>query len=348
MSNKLITIFVAVAVAMSLLALAPAAVTAEEEDAQELLGDGTDEVLEFAADEDELLEYTLDADGEDFDADGTTTLHLNVSYDGVDHYEVEVSEDFDGADTDYTFELTHADLETIPGGAEETTVVEVSAWGENDDGDVTTGETEEEELIPESFEVDLVFDRTHAAIYVHDADEDAFASFEEDEGLSSVWILDNTHATIDDSVEVTNETDVQVHVADSDIQDQIDFSTENTDDGDRVGLMMASTVDGDLVYVFDGEPGETILGDDVEDEGDAHMVVYDDDHVTIYSGDDFEDDDEVSVGIVANDRPSVSDLRDDLEYGILQALGGAWGISMPFVGAVLAGGLVATRRRAAA
>ena len=301
-----------------------------------LAGDGTDHVTDFNASDSDHLEYTLNADGTDFSADGTSTVSLNITHDG--HEYTVTSSDVDGSSTSYTFNVSHAELKKLPGDAGQNTTVNVTAWGENVDGNVTTSADE--------FQTDIQFADTHAVRHVRDADSQAIADYEEDEG----WFdfTTDSHATIEDTIGVNGtNTEAQVYVDDSNVSDEFDASIEDADAGDRLALMMSSTESGELIYVFNEEPGETIEGDDVTSTDHTYVVVHNNSHATIHSGDDTAN--ELDVKLVANDAPGMSALQEDLDYGPLQALG-VLKFALPFAvvgtgGAVaMSTGLVVTRR----
>lgn len=292
-----------------------------------LAGDDDDVVADWNASDEYTIDYTLDADDTDFDTDGTEEVYFNVSdEDGVEHFSY--SAEVDGTDADYEFELDQDELETVPGDADSDVTVEMMAWGEDDDGDITTG--------PDEFDVTLEFQDEYAVIYVEEADD-----VEDEERFLRADIF-QAESSADVGIAGDNTT-VNVYTEDDDLADAVDLATEPTSDGDRVGLMMGSTLDGSLVYVFDGSAGETITGDDVENEDVSYVVIEDDDHYVIELGDDYDGEDEVDVDVLANDRPAFGDLRDDLDFGVLQAIGGAFGLSIPFLAAAL--GVAISRRR---
>lgn len=297
--------------------------------ADEWDGDDTDTVSDFAAETNENSTVTYETVGDEIAEDDIEDIKLNVSYDGVDHVEYDLDDAEvtnentvdEGAHVEFTVE--HDDLETLPGDADGETDANVTIWELDADDDTVEGSVVE-------FEVTFEFAETHAVIYITDADDVE----DEDRFLRS----DIFTAEFDEDVGVYNETtEVSIFVEDEDIEDAVDLATTPTDDGDRVGLMMATTIDGDIVYVFDGEPGEDIAGDDIEDTGEPYIVIESDDEYTLYPSDNA-DEDELSVGFLANDRPSFGDLRD-LGYGVLQAIGGAWGLSVPVIGSLIAAGI---------
>jgi hypothetical protein len=169
----------------------------------------------------------------------------------------------------------------------------------------------------------------------------------------------DSHATIETTRDVTSNTSsIFVSVSDSELADEFAASvSDDTEAGDRLGLLMASSVDDELVYVFYQEPGETIDGEAVDPAEDKY-IVYDDSgdvdmlEVNLPSGE-YADGDTVSMTLVGNDRPGASDLRNDLSYGFLQSFGLSWGLSFPLsmtggFGSLAASFVVISRRRAAA
>lgn len=304
--------------------------------ADEWDGDDTDTVSDFAAETNENSTVTYETVGDEIGEDDIEDIRLNVSYDGVDHVEYDLTdaevtnEDTvdEGAHVEFTVE--HDDLETLPGDADGETDANVTIWELDDDDDTVEGSVVE-------FEVTFEFAETHAVIFIDEADD-----VQDEERF--FLLSDIFTAEFDEDIGVYNEsTEVDIFIEDEDLQDAIDLATTPTDDGDRVGLLMATTVDGDIVYVFDGEPGEDIEGDDIETTGDAYIVIDSDDEATLHPSD-TADEDELSVEFLANERPSYGDLRD-LGYGILQAIGGAQGLSVPFFGSLLAVLTARTARR---
>lgn len=344
MSNRSIWKILIVAIAAMAMVGMFAMPAAATEHTTTLAGDGTDEVTDFdGTDDEQYIEFTLDANGADFGEDGTEEVTFNVTYDGVEHHSV--TEEVDAADVSHTFNISYEDIGTVPGGAEETTIVDVTAWGEDGEGTETTTAV--------NFETDLVFSNEHAAIYVHDHEDDDFATFDSEDtwfGFSS-----SESATIEDEVAIDGDnTTVQVHVADSDVQDQIGASTDGLDDGDIAFGMMASTLNDQLTYAYANEAGETIFGDDIEGENQSYMVVNSDDHLTIHPGEDAGN--SLDASVIANDRPSASDLRSDLDFDMTASwtaansiiptfsLANFWPFSIAG-GGLFAFGLVALRRR---
>ncbi|USZ73796.1 hypothetical protein [Natronosalvus halobius] len=319
-----------------------------------LAGDDTDLVTGFEANESDHLEYDITADGTDFDTDGTDTAHLNVTYDGTEYAALEDAID-NGTATSQTLNLSHDELEKLPGDALQNTTITVNVWGEDADGNETTA--------METFTVDLEFANTHAVRHIDSSDSTLLTEFEqaeEDDGwfsLSSLALWNNDledQAEIEDEIGIDGQnTDVKVY-ADGDVADVLDASLENAEDGDRVGLLMLSSLDDEPVYVFKGEAGEKITGDEV-DENDSYIVAHEGGEMDVNLGDDHEGEETVDVSLISGQDVDASTLQD-LGYSMLQS----YGISMHnvpylggfltggFGGALIAGGLVVSRRRLSA
>lgn len=337
---------------------AAASTTADSDLDDSETDDVTDNVVaDFNASDDETTtvevetEQEFDADDLD-DADVTIddweTFELEIEYENVTHADTVVVDDADDAislaedegdsPAEATFEIDHDELERLPGSSDEGTVTDVTITEAFEDADHEDADEDDMVEVETEFLTEFEFASDHAVMFITETDD-----VEDEERFLRSDIF--TAEASDDVTIGDDDTTVDVYTDDDDLADGVDLATEATDDGDRVGAMMASTLDGSLTYVYDGSPGETITGDDVEDEGNAHIVVHDDDHYEIVPGDDFDADDEIDADLVANDRPDMGDLRDDLDYGVLAALAGAWGLSIPFIGGVLAGAFVVHRRR---
>ncbi|MFP8891832.1 hypothetical protein ACLI4U_18980 (plasmid) [Natrialbaceae archaeon A-CW2] len=351
--KRAITVFLAIAMALSVVGLAFAGGALATDHTTTLTGDDTDEATGFTAADDEYLTYTLEADGADFGEDTTTDVYLNITYELDDDEDVELhaeSSDVDDADADYEFNVSHDELEQLPGDAGEITEITVNAWGEDADGTESTA--------LDTFGVDLEFDDSHAVRTAFDTDDEFVSEFEqadEDAGwfgltASSFNVFDSSlddQVVLEDDVGIAGtNTTVHTYAADSDMTDVYDETVEDMDDGDRVGLLMTSSAGDSIVYVFNGEPGETITGDDVDEDEDTYAVYHGDGHMEWNLGEDRfdEDDDEVTINSAAGIDVGTGALMDDLDY----TRGQAWGLTfLPLVG-MLAGGIVVTRRRTAA
>lgn len=358
----------AVLMVMSVFGMAVAGTAAAEEETTieetiVLEGDDTDAVDHFNASEDRTLEYTFEADGADFDEDGTEDVYVNVTYDGVEHADYDAA--VDGADSEYTVELDTDDLESVPGDAGADVDVEVNVWGEDLDGEITTGETVDEELEPETFDVTLEFQDGYAVMYV---DDDTTESEELEAGFLSLDTFtfgalgddDEQYLyTHEETVTVNKDTTVTAHDA-SDGADEFADLADERDDGDVI-YSASAAVDGTPVLAFQGEADEDL----VDVDADTYAVHEGDGVWTFNAGDDYEDGDEIDIFLESQSYASAdfdaADLNDvfleqaDLGMtGAFSAFGVADTLSafsvmdlMPLsagVGGLLAAGFVVSRR----
>ena len=268
-----------------------------------------EEVIEVEADNEELELTVEHADRE--------TEHAVLDYTD-DVFEVEA----EATDTDpgtYTFTLAHEELEDVPMEIEETVTLDVT---------VTDLASEADETPESTIEVEVENDDERSVVYVDDPTDDDFASYEEDE--SFFGLFESQDAELDTERDISGmDTDVEVYSGDGDFSDAFFEAADAADDGDRLGVMMGSSLDGDITYVFANEAGETITGDDV-DEDDTYVVVNDaDERIDVNTGEEFEEEESIDMTLT-NDRPGASDLRETLDYDYLESLGGSWGIALPF------------------
>ncbi|WP_247005178.1 hypothetical protein [Halosolutus gelatinilyticus] len=296
-------------------------------DTTTLAGDGTDTVTGFNASSSDYIERSINADDgtNGFDGDGTETLFMNVSYDGHDYAEISAAVD-DGTATSQTVNMSHDKLKKLPGDAGKVTTVNVTTWGENASGDTTTAATE--------FSVDITFADDHAVRTIHSSNnsivENIELSDDDDDGwvasLSSLNPLSSSDelVTIEDDVGIAgSQTDIKVYSEDSDVTEVIDNQLEDSEDGDRVGMFMTSEVGDGIVYVFANEPGETITGDEVDEDKDTYIVAHEGGQMDVNLGsDDFDDTDETaSLSLTAGEKFDRKALQDDLGYSWRQAYG---------------------------
>jgi hypothetical protein len=194
----------AVAAFVGLAVMAGGAVAATDT----LAGDGNDQITGFNASDSDHIEYTLSSDGTDFGTDSTDTVYLNVT---VNDEHVQVSNSsISSTASSYTFNVSHAELGTVPGDANETTNITVNAWGEGADGSVNT--------TTDTFDAGLEFADDYAVVYAGQSAADGNVN-----GVS----LD------------TETTEKWFGLASSD--------TSTTTEADNVGL--GSTADGTTVHV---------------------------------------------------------------------------------------------------
>lgn len=323
--RKFATLFLVLAVVTSGLGAFVGGVAAET---TTLAGDGTDEVTNFNASASDHLEYDLASDDTDFDTDGTTVARLNITYDGEEYVSVSESID-DGTAASYTINVSQDELEKLPGDATESTAVNVTAWGEDSEGNETT--------TADSFSADVTFNEFRSVRTVHTTNDSIVNNFEaaDDDGglfasLSSFNVFSSTldsSAELEDTVGVAGTTtDIQVYSEDSDLTDAFDAAAEDANSGDRLGYLMTSTLDGQILRVYNEEPGAKYPGGDNVTETDDTYAVYDGNgQLTVNLGEDRYDADttEVDMTIVSGEDVGSSALQEDLDYSIFQA----WGLS---------------------
>lgn len=294
--------------------------------------DGTDEVTGFAAAEDAndtvIYETELSSDSvadfEDLTLEIAYENNTLVEYDADD---AEITGDDDDT-TPLTLEWTveHADLEKLPGDAGEVTIADATITELEDAEEATAVET--------ANEIEYEFDDSHAVRTAFTPDDDIVSAFDapdedEDDGFFSSFSVSSLNplsssadsmATLEDDIGINgSETDVKVY-ADGDVADAFDDQLEGADEGDRVGMLMTSSLDDGVVYVFAEEPGETITGDEV-DEDDTYMVLNEGGEVDVNLGENYEGEETASLSLTAGEQFDRSALQDDLGYSMFQAYG---------------------------
>lgn len=293
-----------VAIAMG---AAPAAATSHT---QSLAGDGTDTVTSFNASEDQYLTYTLNSDdgtnGFGSSGDGSTVLYFNVTESGEEH-ELVSNSSFGGSSTSHTFNISHADLDTVPGDANGSTTVTMNAWGENDSGAVTTS--------VDTFDVTIEYQDGYAVVYVGDTEmagdnADVSASAEEPSGFFSFADSPTYNVEADNVGLGGNASGTTVHIV---AANQSDSSAFSEADSELWGSNEAGdfhddhllTIEGHTHAVFAEEAPEAVADDytygTVGTRGghDAYTVHIDED----YSGESTLD-----ISTTANDGPTVAFL----------------------------------------
>ncbi|MEF8856878.1 MAG: hypothetical protein V5A16_05590, partial [Haloplanus sp.] len=76
--------------------------------------------------------------------------------------DISESDSVTGTDASYTFNVSHAELDTVPGDANGTTTIEVNAWGEDTSTDTVNTTTD-------TFDVETTFHEDYAVVYAGDA-----------------------------------------------------------------------------------------------------------------------------------------------------------------------------------
>ncbi|WP_337653288.1 hypothetical protein [Halomontanus rarus] len=271
-----------------------------------LTGDGTDEVTGFAANSSNDIAHSISADGTDFTTDGTTTLVMNVSYDGETYAVTE--EDVDsGTSASQTVNISNGELSDLPGDATESTNVTVTAWGEDADGNVTTAATE--------FFVDFTFANTYSATTVDDtsAETEEFDPGFFNLNTFSLGIFgddpDETPDlhTYDQTVGIDgSNTSVTVNDATTNGSDAFDNAIdEDRESGDLI-YGAAAAADGSPVLAFYDEADTDI----VDAENDTYAVYDSSSGVwTFEAGEEFDGQTQMDVFV-----SSQSYTSDDLDY----------------------------------
>jgi len=334
--KRLLALFMILAVVSGTLVAVTGSAAAETDT---LAGDGTDTVPGFNASDDDQLQHSISSDGTDFGTDGTETLFMNVSYNGHEYAEVSAAVD-DSASASQTINMSHALLKELPGDAGQDTTINVTTWGEDSTGAVTTAENE--------FQADLTFAETRSVRTVHSTNDSIVQSYESasDDGWFSFSMptpgplgtstLDTT-ATIDDTVGVNGtQTDIEIYSMDSDTTDALDAAAEKSDAGDRMAYLMTSELDGEALRVYDQQAGAKFPGSDNVTEGeDTYAIYHGDGHMTIKLGSDRVDSStsQVDVTINSGEEVGTSTLQEDLGYNVFQA----WGLNMASFSSTLSG-----------
>lgn len=339
------SLFAVLAVLAALVA-APMAVAATT---TTLAGDGTDSVSGFEADSGDHLEYSIASDGTDFSTDGTTNLKLNVTYDGVEHASLNTT-NFDATTASSTLNISHAELETLPGTPGEATTVTVNAWGTDGSGTVTTS--------TDTFQADIVFSENRSVIYPAENTNDASAlSLDEppEPGLFSLSSVPFFGSDSDDEPDIAtvestrsingSTTDIVVYNAQSNVSDALDDATADASSEDPV-LGTTVTLDGEPVPVF----YESADSDIVDTSTDTYAV-YDGDKTVINLGDSYDGQSSVDVFMESqNALDSSADLSfEDVDSAydgltrsqITSAFGWGTYITSMIPGLMIGGGLFA-------
>jgi hypothetical protein len=267
-------------------------------------GDGNDYVTGFNASEDQTLNYTLEPDGSDFGTDGTETIYMNVTYNDVEH--LSTSKDISSSTVNATFNQSQDKLATLPGVPGQNTTVTVHAWGENSNGTVTTA--------IESFAVDIEFADDRSVMYLGNTSTDAIdieefepSWFAENVPFSGTipFVEDPDQAdtyTIEETREIVgSQTDITMHLADSDLESGFSEQTEEFEVG---GPLLATTVsvDDELVPVFYQESSDIVGDNDT-------YAVYDDGQIDIMLGDGYSNASSVDVSAASH-----GPLHEDLSF----------------------------------
>ena len=305
-TNSPVAKLFAVLAVLALAGLAIGAVAATDH-VDTLTGDDTDVIQDFNASDEQFIEYDLEATGADFDEDGTEDVAINVSFEDIDHYE-NTSIEVDGADSAHTFNLSHADLETVPGDALDTTTVNVTAWGEDADGEITTGADE--------FEIDLEFAEERSTVYLAEDtttfDDDLDVEEPDDPGIlqrAMFWsdADDVDTYALDTEVGVANGTEVHVFTEDAD--DGFDAAAEAYDTSETPVLGQTLVLDAELVPVYYGDAA------DWQDTDEAYGV-YENGELVVHNADEIADPDDDEAEDVDMEYASANALDDVVDHDL--------------------------------
>ncbi|SDJ33044.1 hypothetical protein SAMN05216226_102159 [Halovenus aranensis] len=321
-----------------------------------LAGDGTDTINNFTASENDYIEYSVSSDGTDFSTDGTTTIKMNITHNGVEHATYS-NDSVDGASASHLIRLSQAELDTLPGQINQTTTVNVTTWGVDSNGNIATTANE--------FQVDIVFDESRSVMYIEDDSDSAVDVEEVDDGLLSMSTLSSLNPLSDDDDEMENNYHIEedrdvvgntttVHIknaGDDNLTSAFEDSADGYDDSGTPVLGMSVLADDEVIPVFNSE-----RNDDIVDASDTYAVYEGNGDLRIEIGDDYGSSDTVTlqsssadplsdsidmslsdVESAYNDGLSSSDIRD--QFGIL-----TWVFS--FSPLLLGGiGVITVRRR---
>jgi len=323
--TRLLIVFLvaAVAVPMAMTGGVAALETTDSSDINvgpsDILDDGSSTVDGFEASDDDysIIELktdstnTTDAISIDISAENNT----HAEYDDLDdEYTLEEGVDTtdDGSsDADvHTFNVSHADLETVPVEANGETDITIDVTYEYTDGSDTAGTAET------SFEAALNATGERTVLYIDNdnLDDDDRGGAVSTTDVEPAWYDYNGETTtqydLDDEVAVDGSNTTITAYFNGDMatafEDQLD---EDAESGDLVlGHTLATGEDGDLRMEFLGETNEDLVNDS------ATYGVYDDssDSLTVEVGDEHADASTVSVRAVS-DTPKNLDDGDAFE-----------------------------------
>ncbi len=269
-----------------------------------LAGDGTDAIDGFNASGDDHLEYSVSSDGTDFGTDSTETLYMNVTYNGEEYAEISAAVDSSTASSQ-VLNMSHDKLDDLPGDANETTTINVTAWGEGADGTHNTSATE--------FQVDLTFADSYA---VTNVDDDS-AEIEDVEASTFARFSGGLFGNDDPADLHTYEQTVGVEGN----QTTVTLNDQTTNGTDAFDEAMGDELEsGDLITgASAGVDGTPVLAfyesadSDLVEEGDTYAVYEGNGEWTFTLGDDYSDASTVDVyassqKFTAGDQFSQEDL----------------------------------------
>ncbi|PCR88687.1 DUF2808 domain-containing protein [Natrinema ejinorense] len=275
----------------------------------------------------EVEAYTDNLEADIMTADGSRTL-TTVN----DVTAVSAADSGTSTPGTYQLEVNHSELRTLEMGVNEMTDLQVAV--ENLDAGAPAND------------FNATLENTDEVSQLHIAADDTRAEIEDNSiSVFNRTLWDRTDAEIDDTRDVTGNTStIYVSAENETFSDEVDAAIpDSAEAGDRLGLMMSSSVDEGLVYVFYDEPGDDVTGSEVDPVDDTYIVLNDNEpHMINLADGTTQDGGTLDVSLVANDAPSPGDLRDDLDYGWVDSFA-VFQYSIPFVGAGLI--LIGSRRR---
>lgn len=353
-SQRFKSVVLVVLMLVSVFALAPLMATADHDannpdthftTASEWAGDGTDLVSDFDATDDgtnatiEEVEFQTSANNNS--STEIDTVKLNITHDGVEHYEVSGQpadlENVDvvlGQDTDpieVHFNVSHDDLDTLPGQPGENTSTNVSIELYDANGDVL----EIDAGNPERVDIGVDFEFASRNVMYISEGTSAFGGVDHTEEEPAVWqifaddvpdtyVIEETRTLKANSSDSTNSLsqdaavdNVTIHLAHSDMAADFAEEADGAESGDLL-VGFAGYDDGEeaIIPVFYDAADE-----DFVDTNDTY-IVYDDstDEMMLHVGEDtgsiqFS---AANHGLTKLDAVGLSELRD--EFGNFDAI----------------------------
>ena len=269
-------------------------------------------VTNFNADEEQStliqVETTTTTDTEeDFEE-----LSINISYDGVEHFAMDLSDiddaDFDAGtdDTDpatVDFHVDHDELETLPGEPGESTIVDVYVT-EVEDAEDGVDETSE-------FVADFEFGDERAVVYMAEDTSTFDDDLDSEEPAESIIPFmgadedDPDKFALGTDLNVAEDTNVEIYTADAEDGYEDAVGPFDTDEAPVLGQTVV--MDDEIVPVYYGEAA------DFQDE-DAAYGVYDDGHLNISNANEIAGADEGETAEVSMEYASANALDEMVNF----------------------------------
>ena len=340
MKKRMTAILLIAIMAMSVLAIAPAAAlddttitydtSADSEG--DLVGDDTDVIETFNASSDDytllaveidtsttadLSEVSLNVTLED---EETTTSHYEATNDSPTSTAAWLSTDHEGV----TINISHDDLDTIPIQANGSETVDFGLEFEAGDDD---------EVVTDEFEVVLEATTDYSVMYLGEETEeydDVVDHDERDPGFFSLADDIPDHFTIEDDRDVYPDdgTEIVIHLDGDMAADYNDVAADADTDELLIGFAGYDEAEDLIIPVF-ADSADT----DWVDEDDDTYAVFDSsaDTLTIHVGEDYDDDElelvAVNTHLGSLDMVGFSDIRD-AGFGVLDTVRLTFGMSM--------------------